>query len=86
MNTFVTAKKAVESAVSICPGIPRLSVEMRSDYSWEPPQHFHKAPGGGGSPVAAQLTFKFEERFKRFAKRFPLPQEKLIGAWHYYSS
>ena len=33
-----------------------------------------------------QLTFQHEKRFKHFVKCFPLLKEKLIGAWHRYSS
>lgn len=30
-------------------------------------KHFHKAPGGGGKSVAAELTFTHKERFKHSA-------------------
>lgn len=53
MNTLVTAQKALESVVRICPGNLPLSTERRWDCSWEPLKCFHEAPGGGRSIVAA---------------------------------
>lgn len=49
MNTLVTAKKAAERVVRICPENPWLSVEMLKEYSRELRTHFHEVPGGGGA-------------------------------------